>query len=412
MLYKFTSTCKFIQHLMHIRDRYIVDIIDKKLRAFAIVGVLGARQVGKSTLLRDLIAKPRGLSYLTLDRPNILSEARSQPESFILSSSEDFSKTIIVDEAHKAPDLFDVLKVLADERRKRGAVMITGSVDFMKVGGVREALTGRLGLTRLYPLTIGEMAKRSFRFGWGNLTKAKTVDQSPCATMDVDSWLERGGMPAICQLGDKSLREELIEEWLQSICYRDLPQLKGARYDGALAREVLGLIAKFPEASEADIARRLGEDARRIRRHTQGLEALFVIYRISPLKAAGGDGFDRFTLLDPAVARYLGAEKRDLYRILVVNEILAQHEYSGNGPVTLHHFSKRGRTRIDLVIATKRGNLALAIHHQATIDQYLIKRLEHAQKLNIASDIHVLSPTVEHFKIRKGLVQIPYRMVC
>jgi len=137
-----------------------------------------------------------------------------------------------------------------------------------------------------------------------------------------------------------------------------------------------------------------------------------LIELIKSLEPSGGDGFDRFTLLDPAVARYLGAEKRDLYRILVVNEILAQHEYSGNGTVTLHHFSKRGRTRIDLVVATKRGNLALVIHHQATIDQYLIKRLEHAHGLNIASDIHVLSPTVEHFKIRKGLVQIPYRMVC
>lgn len=396
---------------MHLRHRHIIGKIDKKLRALSIVGVLGARQVGKSTLLRELIAKPRNLNYLTLDRPNILHEARTQPEIFILSHTDDYSTPVIIDEAHKAPALFDVLKVLADERRKRGIVMITGSVDFMKAAGVREALTGRLGLTRLYPLTIREMTKRPLSFRWDAIDSAKSVVDSPCTIKDIDLWLARGGMPAICQIGDDALRGELIEDWLQSICYRDLPQLKGAKYEGALAREILAIVAKSPEASEAEIARKLGEDTRRIKRHVEGLEALFVIYRISPLKSAGGNGFDRFCLLDSAVAGYLGAEKQDLYRILVVNELLAQHEYSGKGPVSLHHFSTRGQTKVDLVAKTKNGNLALALHHQSTVDHYLTKRLESVHKLKIAKRVYVLSPIVDKFLLRPGIIQVPYRLI-
>lgn len=145
---------------MHLRQRFLISIIKKKQKVFPLVGVLGARQVGKSTLLRDLIGKLGDIPYFTLDRPEILQELRTRAESFILANSNDFSTPIILDEAHKAPQAFDVLKVLADERKNRGIVTITGSVDFSLASGVRETLTGRIGLCRLYPLSVSEVAQR------------------------------------------------------------------------------------------------------------------------------------------------------------------------------------------------------------------------------------------------------------
>jgi predicted AAA+ superfamily ATPase len=147
---------------MHLRNRHLIDKIVKRRKAFPLVGVLGARQVGKSTLLRDILAKQLGVTYITLDRPQILRDAKSRPEGFVLTHTEEFKKPIIIDEAHKAPPLFDVLKVLADERKNRGIVLLTGSVDFLSVSGIRETLTGRIGMTRLYPLTVGEIAQRRF----------------------------------------------------------------------------------------------------------------------------------------------------------------------------------------------------------------------------------------------------------
>ncbi len=59
---------------MHLRTRHALDIITKKARMLPIVGVLGPRQVGKSTLLRDLLAPKQQIPYFTLDRPEILHE--------------------------------------------------------------------------------------------------------------------------------------------------------------------------------------------------------------------------------------------------------------------------------------------------------------------------------------------------
>jgi hypothetical protein len=400
---------------MHLRNRYLIDTITKRRKAFPLVGVLGARQVGKSTLLRDILAKQLGVTYITLDRPQILRDAKSRPEGFVLTHTEEFKKPIIIDEAHKAPPLFDVLKVLADERKNRGIVLLTGSVDFLSVSGIRETLTGRIGMTRLYPLTVGEIAQRPFIFRCRNISyflpNSRAYVAPTATTREVDIWLTRGGMPALCCLGESALREEMIEEWVQSICYRDLPQLKGPASDGALAREILTAIARNSEISEAEIAKKLGEDTRRIKRHLTNLESLFVINRIKPFREADGSGFDRFCLLDAAIARYLGAEEKTLLLTLVVNELLAQHEYAGLPPLTLFHYSRRGTTKIDLIAKRPDAILPFVITERASCDHYLIKSLTAIQKTPPFTSIGVIAPIATAALIRPGIVHVPYSAI-
>ncbi len=399
---------------MHLRSRFLLPNIQKKQRVFPIVGVLGARQVGKSTLLRDLIGKQANIPYFTLDRPAILQELKSRAESFILINTNEFTTPIILDEAHKAPVVFDVLKVLADERKKRGIVIVTGSVDFALASGVRETLTGRMGLCRLYPLTVAEISQQKLRTPLLKLSAASTKSTAPCTVSanEVDAWLTRGGMPAICQLSNIVERDALIEEWLQSVCYRDLPQLKGGKYDGALARSLFDLIAKYPESSESDFARILGEDTRRIKTHLRALEALFVIYRISPYRQAGGTGFDMFCLHDAAIAHYLGAEKRTLYFILVVNEILAQSEYAGSGKVSLFHYSTRGKTKLDLIFRLNEKATALVISDRDTASTNKIKSLQAIIKDRLFPKVLYLAPVTQSIEIQKGIQLLPYELVC
>lgn len=392
---------------MHLRNRYLFNKLARRRKAFPITGVLGARQAGKSTLLRDIVAKHGELSYVTLDRPNLLRDARARPEAFVLSHTEDFTKPLIIDEAHKAPDLFDVLKVLADERRKRGIIVITGSVDFLKVSGVRETLTGRIGLSRLYPLTVGEIAQRPFEFRCKDLSTLAAEKNFKSTTHEVDTWLLRGGMPGMCIYGEDSVREEMIEEWLQSICHRDLVLLKPGTLDGAVAREVLSLIARYPDISEAELARKTGENTRRIKQYTVALESLFVLYRIKPFKEAEGAGFDRFVLHDAAVARYLGADQMSLYRTFVINELLAQHEYEGCPPISLFHLSRRGVTKVELVVKRRAGVLPLVITERASCDHYFLKRLMSVLRDGTFSSIGVLSPIGQSTILEKGIVQIP-----
>lgn len=345
---------------------------------------------------------------MTLDRPNILRDARARPEGFVLSHTEDFTKPLIIDEAHKAPDLFDVLKVMADEKRRRGIIVITGSVDFLKVSGVRETLTGRIGLTRLYPFTVGEVAQRPFEFRFGDLASLSREDGFKSTTREVDTWLVRGGMPGMCLYGDDSVREELVAEWLQSICYRDLALIKPGTLDGAVAHEILSLVARYPEISEPEIARKTGENTRRIKQYTAALESIFALYRVKPHKEGKGAGFDRFALHDGAVAHYLGADRLSLYRTFVINEILAQHEYNGAPPLSLFHLSRRGDTKVDLVVKRRGGVLPFVLTDRAACDQYLVRKIANVVSDGTFSAVAVLAPTGQSVTLEKGVIQIPY----
>ncbi len=396
---------------MHLRSRYLSNLIIKKRKTWPLVAIFGARQVGKSTLLRDAIAKPAQIPYFTLDRPEILRRLRNGAESFILEETANFKTPIIIDEAHKAPAIFDVLKVLADERRTRGVVIITGSVDFSMASGVRETLTGRLGVCRLYPFTVGEIKQQKFSTFWGN-AKAQRKLRENISVADIETWITRGGMPGICWLADAAERSAMIEEWLQSVCYRDLQQLKGSRYDGALAREILSLLAHNPETSAAAMAAALGEDSRRISKHLRGLEALYVLHRVRPLKAAGGVGFDRFYLFDAAVAAHLGAARKTLYSILLINESLAQHEYAGLTRAELFHYASRGKTKLDLVIKSEGRYFGFAVSDRAEQSSATLRSLEATAQKKIFSGISVLAPVTQDLLLRPGVRLEPFFYYC
>jgi predicted AAA+ superfamily ATPase len=384
---------------MHVKNRYLSNAIDKKRKILPLVGILGARQVGKSTLLRDLIGKASEIPYFTLDRQEVLREARRSAENFILSRTDDFKNPVIIDEAHKAPALFDALKVLADERKTRGIVLLTGSVDFSLAAGVRETLTGRLGVCRLHPLTVGEIAQRGFL--------------QPKATLkEVDAWIERGGMPAICQIRTRVERDALIEEWLQAVCYRDLLQLKGARYDPVIAREVLNIVARLPDSSQSDIAHEMGEDSRVIAKHLRGLEALFVINQIRPYKRLGCSGATRFQLFDSAVARYLGATVGTCRGILLVNEFLARFEYSGNPRPSLAFLARRGHTKIDLIVEEEKGLRALVVIERAELDSYRLRSLKSLVGEGDLPKIEIVAPIAERMIISKGIEMVPTQEYC
>lgn len=374
------------------------------------VGVLGARQVGKSTLLREIIGKDSNIPYFTLDRPEVLRQIRSRAESFILTETNEFKSPVIIDEAHKAPKLFDVLKVLSDERKNRGIVTITGSVDFSMASGVRETLTGRIGICKLFPMTVSETRKKKFFTRWkSDLLKDSSGE---ITSANVETWIERGGMPGICRLGDEAERVAMIEEWLQSICNRDLLQLKGSRYDGALAREILALISKNPELTAARIASELGIDSRVVSKHLLGLESLYVVNRVRPLRSLSGAGFDRFYVLDSAIAAHLGASRKTLYTVLMINELLAQHEYSGAARPELYYYASRGATRLDLAIKSRENYYGFFISDRAEQSSYTIRSLEAAGEKKFFHKIAVLAPVTGEVKLGRHITLEPYARYC
>lgn len=119
-------------------------------RHFKVVVLTGARQTGKTTLLRELFP---AYAYVTLDLPQDAASAEHTPDEFLARNPP----PLVVDEVQYAPALFRHLKALVDRGSAKGRFVLTGSQRFSLMREVTESLAGRAGLLHLYPLSAEEL---------------------------------------------------------------------------------------------------------------------------------------------------------------------------------------------------------------------------------------------------------------
>lgn len=153
-------------------DRKLTPTLLRLAAAFPIVAVTGPRQSGKTTLARAVFPdKP----YVSLEDPAERAFAQEDPRGFLAR----FSRGAIFDEAQRWPDLFSYLQGMVDADRSPGRFVLTGSQQFGLLSGVTQSLAGRVGMTRLLPLALGELPEENFR------------------SMSLDGVMLRGGYPVL-----------------------------------------------------------------------------------------------------------------------------------------------------------------------------------------------------------------------
>jgi uncharacterized protein len=133
------------------KNRTIEKVIINSVNDFPVVILTGARQTGKSTLLKHLFPNYK---YVTLDYPNIRSIAKNDPEMFL----DNYGDVIIIDEIQYAPELLEYIKIKVDEdRSKNGKYILTGSQYFPLMAGVSESLAGRASIHSLLGFSLQEL---------------------------------------------------------------------------------------------------------------------------------------------------------------------------------------------------------------------------------------------------------------
>ena len=121
--------------------------------SFPVVAITGPRQSGKTTLSRAVFSdKP----YVNLEDPAERSFAEEDPKGFLAR----FGNGAIFDEAQRWPDIFSYLQGMVDENRSPGKFIVTGSQQFGLLAGVTQSLAGRVGITQLLPLSLGELSAK------------------------------------------------------------------------------------------------------------------------------------------------------------------------------------------------------------------------------------------------------------
>jgi len=118
---------------------------------FPAVAIVGARQTGKTTLARHAFP---GLPYVSLEAPDDREFARTDPRGFL----NRFPEGAILDEVQRAPDLFAFLQTVIDQDRRPGKWILTGSHNFLLLGGVSQSLAGRVAPIEILPFNCDELA--------------------------------------------------------------------------------------------------------------------------------------------------------------------------------------------------------------------------------------------------------------
>jgi len=397
---------------MHHRHRHVENVLLKRSKMFPVVGVLGPRQVGKSTFLMKQWRELKSATYITFDKQESAIRAKHAPEQLLADESNHQKTHLIIDEAQKVPHIFDSIKAMVDEQRKVGAFTLSGSVEFSAKSGVRESLAGRMGITRLYPMTMRELNNQTFSSPWVTLDFTNPVKLKP---KSVETMLSRGGMPIFCGLSDSDERVGMVNSWLEAICYRDLKQMKDAEYDSEIAYNLFTAYAVNPQISLSKLAAELGTSIKVIKKHLDALESLFLLYKIPSFENPNAAPIYR--IFDGGVLNALLGSQQTLFSrhtclvSLLINEIYAQYEYAGKLKPRLYYYQTRGGAAIDLVLQTNNKLVGIECTTTINITAYKQRGMKNFLGKHKNAIGYFVAPVQEPYKLAKNIFVTPWNNI-
>jgi predicted AAA+ superfamily ATPase len=244
--------------------RWITNQIKKRIAQVPAVALLGARQVGKTTLAKT-IAKGLDSVYLDLEAPEDLLKL-SDPAVFLRAHSD---KLVILDEIQRAPNLFPVLRGLIDKNReqgrKSGQFLFLGSASMDLMRQTSESLAGRISYIYMGGLNVIETGNES-----------KTIHKL---------WI-RGGFPDSYLAADDAMAMDWLEDLIRTYLERDLPQL-GFRVPAIRMRRLWTMLAHLQgePVNYSKLGANLEIDGKTVSNYIDILSDLLLVRRLEPWHA-------------------------------------------------------------------------------------------------------------------------------
>lgn len=208
-----------------ILPRLLTDSVTRVARTMPVVVVTGARQTGKSTLVRELL--PGDRPYYSLDDLDVREQAERAPDDLVERAEQ-----LVLDEVQRVPDLLLAVKRAVDEGRRPGRFVLTGSANLLLMQRVSESLAGRAAYLDLWPLTRCEISSLGRAGAWPELFRHPVEDWIDIlAAQDAQpvDWREmarRGGYPVpAVELTDPEDRAIWFDGYIRSYLERDLQDL-------------------------------------------------------------------------------------------------------------------------------------------------------------------------------------------
>jgi len=259
-----------------IYQRHIINCIINSLKTFPVVFINGARQVGKSTLVHEIL-KSYPADYLTMDDLTALSAATEDPTAFV----DNFVNPIALDEIQRVPEIFLPIKKAVDENKRAGSFILTGSSNVLTMPKISESLAGRMMIHTLFPLSQGEIRGEKENFvDWLFGEKKFQISFAKSTSSELSKMLVIGGYPRVMQLQEAE-RREWFTSYLGTILQRDirdLAQIEGLMELPCLLNLIAGRVGNL--SNLADLARALKINSSTLKRYYTLLKMVFLVVEL------------------------------------------------------------------------------------------------------------------------------------
>jgi predicted AAA+ superfamily ATPase len=345
---------------MKYKNRLLEGKLEELFRYYPVVAVLGARQVGKSTLVENLFRDRIGT--VVFDPVVDVGNAREDPDFFLQNTM----CPVFLDEIQFAPELLASMKRRVDRKKENGLYILSGSQNLAVLKNISESLAGRVAISNLLPMCrreLNEEAPSFFLEKWlsgeqVNLREAEAGEPEP-----IFPYIWRGGYPKIMELPD-SLVPGYWESYLQTYIERDVRTIANIGSLQTFGRFV-GLLAAHSsqEINHTQLGRELGVDRKTALAWTEVAQATFQWFTVpafsrNPIKKIAGKEKGYFS--DTGFLCYLqrisspeaiGSHplKGSLFETYIVMEILKVFHSWPLRP-NLYHFRSYSGAEVDLVV--------------------------------------------------------------
>jgi len=343
--------------------RHIEPVVERIARRKPVIVLTGARQVGKSTMLKELLPNIR---QVTMNRPLVRESAKENPSLFFEANKP----PVVVDEIQKAAELFDYIKDIADEDKAKGQFYLTGSQSMKLMKNVSDSLAGRAGVIKLLGLSMRELAEIQCREPFLPTAEFAGGMEESGAKFDYErivSCIHKGFFPELYET-ESDLRDwaDYYSSYFQTYIEKDIKDVLNIQDESAFIKFVKAAASLTGEMlNMTTIAEICGKDVKTVRAWLSALESGGLVYLLEPYYNNLNKRMvktPKLYFLDTGLACWLlgwntpeqltsGAMWGHMFESFVFGEILKSYYNDGIVKPPLYYYRDKDKNEIDLVIA-------------------------------------------------------------
>ena len=388
--------------------------IDAMLKQGKVVLVTGARQVGKTTVLKQHLGND--FNYVSMENPRDYLLAKEDSVLFFESKT----LPLIIDEVQRVPELFSPIKWVVDQSEEKGRIVLTGSQTYHLMKGVSESLAGRIRILEMPGLSLRELS--------GNSSSPHPyipeVMASSSNTPLTDVWnlIHRGSMP---ELQDPNIDWDLFyTDYVAAYLERDVRELVSVKNEAKFYSFMVACAARTGQLLNAsDIANAVDVDHKTVKAWLSVLQASNIVRVIEPFWPNIDKRLTKtpkIFFMDTGLVCHLtrwttpdqlrnGAAAGHIFETFVVSEILKSFMNSGKSLHDVWFYRDAKKREIDLVIQDGHILHPVEVKVSATVRKDAVKNfacLENLPGYKVGFG-HVVCQTPEPYLITRTVQAVP-----